>query len=233
MIMSTSISTTAFLTQKHRGPNPGIIAVVYVFLFMLSLIIVGIMTKGAGFPRPFDAWEKSQDVFVRFASVMQLNALLQFGAAIPLGLFTAAVTSRLTFLGINVTGVNIALFGGITSSLLMMFSGMSTWILSQPGVAADLNVLHAVQLFGFITGGSGFVVAFGLLLAGVSVPCLFGKLTPKWLAVYGIVLAAFAELSVFSLIYFPAFFLLPLVRYGSFIWIIGIGFTLIKKWKTA
>jgi hypothetical protein len=215
-------------SATHRGPHPGMLAVVHVVLFMTSIVLLGVVTNGQGFPTPFESLEKSQETLQKFASVISLNAFLQFGAAIPLGIFTAAVTSRLSFLGVNVTGVTIALFGGISASLLMIISGLCAWILSQAGVANDINVMHAIQLFGFSTGGVAHVVVLGLLRAGVSVPCLFGKLTPKWIAWLGIILAVVAELSSFSLIFYPATFLLPIAHFGSYIWLISTGFTLTK-----
>jgi hypothetical protein len=173
--------------------------------------------------------DKVQQTLQQFPYAIRINAFFQLACAIPLGLFAAAVTSRLRFLGVNVTGVSIAFFGGIAASLLFMLSGLCSWVLSQPGMAGDLNVMHAVQLLGFGCGGVGNIAALGLLMAGISVPCLFGRYTPKWLAWLGIILAGLAELSTLSLIIPQAVWLLPVVRFPSCIWMIGTGFTLLKK----
>jgi hypothetical protein len=58
---------------------------------------------------------------------------------------------------------------------------------------------------------------------------LFGNYTPKWVAIVGLVLAAIAELSSFSLLFYPINFLLPIARFGSYIWMIVTGFTLVKN----
>ncbi|AYB32070.1 hypothetical protein [Chryseolinea soli] len=215
--------------EKHRGPHPGIIAIIYVCLFIVSLILFGILSQGSGFPRPFASPEQAQQIFRQFPDAIRFNALFQFGAAIPLGLFTAAVTSRLRFLGVTATGVNIAQFGGIAASLLITFSSLCSWLLSQPGVANDLPVMHALQLFGFATGGVAHITALGLLLAGISVPCLLGGYTPKWVAWLGLILAGIAELSTLSLVIEQAGYLLPVVRFGAYIWMISTGFTLAKN----
>jgi hypothetical protein len=215
--------------NRHRGPHPGIIAFIYVSLFIASLVAFGVLSHGAVFPRPLGSLEKAQEVYLQFPDAIRLNALLQFGSAIPLGLFTAAVTSRLKFLGVNVTGVSIALFGGITASLFVSISSICGWILSQPGIADKLNLMHALQLLGFATGGVAHIVALGLLMAGISVPCLFGKYTPKWIAWMGLILAGIAELSTLSLVIPALGYLLPVARFGSYIWMIGTGLTLIKK----
>jgi hypothetical protein len=222
-------SNAPFPYDRHRGPHPGIIALIYVILFIASLASFAILTHGSGFPMPFGPLAKAQHIYQQFPDAIRVNALLQFGAAIPLGLFTASATSRLNFLGVNATGISIALFGGITASLLITVSSLCSWILSQPGIVNDLSVMHAVQLFGFASGGVAHVVALGLLMAGISVPGLLGKLIPKWVAWLGLILAGIAELSTLSLVINQFTYLLPIVRFGSYIWLIGTGFTLIKK----
>jgi hypothetical protein len=189
--------------MKHHGPHPGILAIIYTLLFILGLVSYSV-----------DA--------VRF------NALFQFGAAIPLGLFTAAVTSRLSFLGVNATGVSIALYGGIAASILLILSGIVTWVLSQPGIAGDLPMMHALRLLGFGCGGVAYIVTFGLLMAGISVPCLFGGYTPRWLAWMGVILAGLAALSTLSMVIPQLSLLLPIVRFPGCIWMIGTGFTMRK-----
>lgn len=213
----------------HHGPQPGIVAIVHVTLFMTSLILLGVLTKGAGFPTPYGDLQKAQASTLQFANSLRITAFLQFGAAIPLGIFTAAVTSRLNFLGVNVSGVSIALFGGVAASIFLTLSSLCSWILSQAGVATDIHVMHVIQFIGFATGGNAHVAALGLLMAGISIPCLFGRYTPKWVAILGLGLAIFAELSTFGLIFYPAEFFLPIARFGFYIWMIATGFTLAKS----
>jgi hypothetical protein len=227
-IYAMTVSTIQLPYNKHRGPNPGILAIIHVSLFLSSLLLLGILSKGAGFPNPFKPLQESQQQMRAFADIIRYTALLQFGAAIPLGLFTAAVTSRLSYLGVNVTGVSIALFGGITASAMMIISSLCSWILVQPGVVDDVSTMHAVQLFGFATGGVAHVVVLGLLMAGISVPCLLGNYTPKWVAWMGLILAGIAEVSTLSLIVPPLMLLLPIARFGSYIWLIAVGFSLAK-----
>ncbi|GGB12778.1 hypothetical protein [Puia dinghuensis] len=190
--------------KKHHGPHPGIVAIVYSLLLALTVISYNI--PGA----------------------TRINALFQFGAAIPVGIFTAAVTSRLHFLGVNVTGVSIALYGGIAASVLLILSGLSTWASTQPDIANDTPVVHALQHLGFGCGGYAFIVMLGLMMAGISVPSLFGHYNPRWLVWLGLVLAGFAELSTLGLIVPQLVWLLPVVRIPSVIWMIGTGFTLRK-----
>lgn len=215
-------------SKIHHGPHPGIVAIVYTLLFIAGIAVSIIMTHGAPFPLPYGPLEISQKYYQQFANAVNINSFLLFGSAIPLGIYTAAVTSRLKFLGVNVTGVSIALFGGIASSVFLAISGLSAWVLSQPGIADNLNTMHAVQLLGFAAGGVAHIVTLGLLIAGVSVTSLFGGYIPKWLAGAGLVLAAISELSALSLI-FPQLSLLLPVRFPVFLWMIGAGFTMTKR----
>src|SRR5215475_2308546 len=213
----------------HRGPALGALGVVFVSLFAASLVVTGVMTGGAHFPTPYEPVALAQDYFSRYANVIRIAAFLQFGAAIPLGLFTATVTSRLKFLGIRVAGVDIALFGGFAASIFLALSAGAGWVLSQPGMATEASALRAIQLLGFVTGGPGHVVTLGLLLAGVSVPSAFAKLIPRWLVWLGLIVAAICELSALSLVFPKAGILLPLGRFPAFIWLIGAGFTMPKS----
>ncbi|NML21624.1 hypothetical protein HHL16_12105 [Pseudoflavitalea sp. G-6-1-2] len=216
------------VVNKHKGPNPGITAVVYVALFALSLIAYFAMSNGTGYPIVFGSPEENQRIFLQYGDALRINAFLQFGSAIPLGLFTATVCNRLDFLDIKVAGISIAFFGGMAASLFMALNGLSTWVLTQPGVADNKDILHAFQLFGFATGGVAHIAGLGLLMAGIAVPCLLLRLTPRWVAWLGLLLAVVSELSVLSFIFFPFSYLLPVARFGSFIWMICTGFTLTK-----
>ncbi|HEY2712763.1 MAG TPA: hypothetical protein VGI60_09640 [Chthoniobacterales bacterium] len=66
----------------------------------------------------------------------------------------------------------------------------------------------------------------GLLIAGLTVPAAMMKLLPKWLVVFGFVLAAIGEPSALELIIPQALFLIPLTRFPAFVWLIAAGFAL-------
>jgi len=224
-------------TAKHQGPNPGILATVYTFLFNAGLYFVisfrapeHLAASGAAmrpyFPGP---WESAQTIVLYFQShpsAILMCAFLQFGAAIPLGLFTATMVSRLQFLGIRAAGVYIALFGGLMAAFNIATSALVLWVMSYPGIAQEAGVLRALYYTVFSVGGVGFSVPMGLLIAGLSVPGLIMKLLPKWLAVSGLVIAVVGELSVLSLVVPKLLFLIPLTRFPSFVWLIFAGFKL-------
>jgi hypothetical protein len=219
---------------KHHGPHPGILAIIYFALLAASLIVFNVLSHGAAYPRPFGSLQEIRQTYLQYPLAVKWSAVLQMGSAIPLGLLTAALTSRLHFLGVNVTGVSIALFGGLATSILLLFSGLCAWVLSQPGiVTGDLSVMHTLQLLAFGSGGMLFGVTLGLFMAGISVPCLFGGYAPRWLAWLGLILAGIGELSFLGFVFPPFYLLLPLVRFPSIVWMVGVGFTMAKSLNIA
>ena len=212
----------------HASPPPGMLAVIFVVLFAASIGVNFMMTHGAAYPTPYKPLGELQAYYIRFPEVMRIVSFLQFGASIPLGLFTATMVSRLLFHRINVAGVHIALFGGVAASIFLGVSSLATWTLSQPGVAGETGSMRVASLLAFATGGFGHTVTLGLLLAGVSVPSLAFGLMPRWVCWYGLVVAAIAVSSVIAMVAAPASVLLPLGRFPALIWLIAAGFTMPK-----
>jgi hypothetical protein len=210
----------------HRGPPLGPLAVACVGLFVGSFVVMALLTGGAAYPTPYDPPEAARAFFGPYADALQIVAFLQFGSAIPLGLFTATIVSRLRFLGLNVAGVSIALFGGFAAALMLAISALVSWTLAQPGIADDPGGLRILQLLTFAFGGPGHVVPLGLLLAGVSVPAAFARLLPRWLVWFGLIVAVIAELSWLSLIAPVAGPLLPIARFPALLWLTIAGFML-------
>lgn len=107
-----------------------------------------------------------------------------------------------------------------------MFSGCVTWLLSRPEITSDVTLAHALAFLAFITGGVGFVVGIGLLVAGIAVPSLILRFMPRWLAWTGLVIAGLSELSFQSMAIEPLQFLLPIGRSGGLLWLVAAGFLL-------
>ncbi len=69
---------------RHRGPSLLLVAIVYVALFLASVVIPMGLANGAHFPSPFDPAAASARYFDEHAAPVRLGAFLQFGSAIPL-----------------------------------------------------------------------------------------------------------------------------------------------------
>ncbi len=210
----------------HRGPSLLALGAVFTALFMASLIATAALAGGAHFPSPFQPELLSASYFAGHAWAVRAGAFLQFGAAVPLGIFTATAASRLRFLRVEAAGAFIGLFGGVAASLMLALSALTQWTLSQAGVTESASLVHALHLLAFATGGPGYVVPAGLLVAGVSVSGGLTRLLPRWLLWFGLVVAGLSELSALSLVLPAALYLLPLARFSGFAWMICAGATL-------
>jgi hypothetical protein len=212
--------------HRHLAPHPGAVAVVFTVLFLAGLVPVTLLMGDTHFPSPLQPAGEIVAYFRDHPIKVGVCAFLQFGSAITLGIYTAAMTSRLRFLGVRVAGVDIALFGGFGAALLTMVSALVQWVLARPGIATDGTLTQALHYLIFATGGPGYSVPLGLLCAGISVPALMLRLLPRWVAILGLALGAIGELSALSLIIPQALFLIPLTRFPAFVWLIVAGFKL-------
>jgi len=108
-------------TVRHRGPHLGALAIVYAVLFNAGLYPVTIFADKIHFPGPWEKGDVIVSYFQTHPSPVLICLFLQFGALVPLGIFTASVVSRLHFLGVRAAGPYIALFGGFA----VVFNGMA------------------------------------------------------------------------------------------------------------
>ena len=216
----------SIVLDRHPGPPAGVLATVFAILFLAGLYPV---TYFAGLPYFPGPWETADHIAIYFEtrpSAALACAFFHFGAAIPLGLLTATLVSRLRFLGVRAAGASIALFGGFLTAFDMVASASVLWVMAHPGIARDRTLTQALFYLQYALGGPGFSVPFGLLMAGVSIPAAFLKLLPKWVIGLGLVLALAGELSWLNLVLPGALFLIPLTRFPGFFWLILTGFRL-------
>jgi hypothetical protein len=216
-------SRTRPVPHRHASPPLWLVATAYAALFLAGLYPVTAFGGRPYFPGPWESAESITAFFQARPGAVRLCAVLQFGAAIPLGIFAASIVSRLQFLGSRAAGVAIAFFGGITTAVTMMAAAIVLWVMSQPGIADNRSVLLTLYWLDLGFGGPGFSVPFGILAAGVTIPAAFMKLIPRWIAILGIAVAVCGELSWLYLIFPRALPLVPLTRFPGFVWIIAVG----------
>lgn len=109
---------------------------------------------------------------------------------------------------------------------MIMTNACVLWTMTQPEIAHDVVVTLALYRFAFGLGGPGYSASLGLLMAGISVPVLFRRLAPRWIPIFGLVLALVGELSWLNIEFPQALLLIPLTRFPGFIWMIAMGFAL-------
>lgn len=225
----TATTYPAFPRAISRGPHSGVVAIVATLLFCVSVALFE-SVHGLHFPYPGDTTATMTNYFSKAAARVQLGAFLQCGSAIALGIVTMAATNRMKSLGACGIGIRIASFGGAVAALLSLLEAGVIWILAQPGITnlstPGAEGVRALYLFAFMLDGPAYAGSLGLLLAGLSVAGLMGRVLPRWLAWAGLVIATFGELSFLCMLH-PAFgMLIPMTRFPGYLWLITAGFLL-------
>src|SRR5262245_50175794 len=88
-------------SQVHRSPPLILLAAVHIGLVVGSIAMQSRMS-GLPYPTPYDSIQQLQRYYTQFPDVMRIGSFLQFGASIPLGLFSVVIVSRLLFHDVRV-----------------------------------------------------------------------------------------------------------------------------------
>jgi hypothetical protein len=197
-------------------------AIAYAVLTVAGAVIPAAMA-GSG---PWTSDHALLNFFQHHGSAAHASAFFLLGSAIPLAVWTAVATTRLRTIGLDVPGRIIAQVGGTIASAMLALSGLATLSITRPHVAESSAAIRALYGVVFAAGGPGFVVFSGLLVAGISIAGLLGRVLPRPLAWFGILIAVLSELASLSAAFGGADFLLPIGRFGGLVWLIGVGLTL-------
>jgi hypothetical protein len=206
--------------RRQGGPPPLIPALVYGALLIAAVALL------AGAPHPGTpaasalAWDRAH------TGVLHAAALVVFGAAVPLAIWTATIYRRLRTLGVTAPGAVIGLSGGLLASASLALSGLVIWTLAETAPSISPALAQVLMDLSFAAGAAGFAVPSALLLAGVAVPSLILRLIPPWLAWTGLVIAAVGAVSTFTLVTSALDATLPIARFGGLAWIIAASLLL-------
>jgi hypothetical protein len=222
----TTTTTTADQRLTQAAPPLPPIAIATVALFMASLVLPAILSGGATYPSPYIGAAPVVDYFRAHPGPVMLTALLQFAASLPLAIYAATASVRLNRLGVRAPGPTIGLVGGVLASTSMALSSLLTWALTRPDVLDHPELIRLLHDLAFITGGPGFIVPSGLLIAGIAVPGLLASLLPRWLAWSGLVIAGLAMIATLTVAIPELSILLPIVRFPTLAWIVLVAFLL-------
>lgn len=207
--------------QRHLGPNLLVLTVVYA-----GLLIAGGSRLNAAFAIPHDSAEKAVAYLAKYGWTIQLGSFFELLSSIPLGLFIATAVSRLRFLGASAAGESIAFLGGVGATVMLMLSALANWSLTRPGIAEAGGAVQALRSISFSSAGPAFVILLGFFIAGVSLTGGCYQLMPRWLMWLGIVVAVACELATLTVLNFKAGYFIPVGRFISILWMIGVSLKL-------
>ena len=223
-------------TEYQAGPHPGILATIYVVLFLAGLVVVSRFVTNPAFPAPDAGPHAIVAYFQQNPFPVRSSAFLSFGAAIALAILVASVISRLRFLSIRATWVNIALVVGLVTACDQIGSHLCEWALTWPGISQNTSLTLAFYYLLYAFGGPGFSVPMGLFVGSVALVARKWSLLPKWMVWCGLIIATIGILSWLNLLLpnsplLPLF--IPLTRFPAFAWLIATGFMLPKVFPRA
>jgi len=220
-IMVESQTKQKILSERHIGPNLLLLTVMY-----LGLLIAGGAKLSAAMAIPHDSVEKAVAYITKYGWTIQLGSFFELLSAIPLGIFIATTISRLRFLGIRTTGEPIAFLGGTGAIMMLVLSALTNWSLTRPGIAEAAGAAAALRAVSFAAAGPGFAVLLGFFVAGVSLAGGLHQSLPRWLMWFGIVIGTACELAAFTVLNFKAGYFIPVGRFVSILWMIGVSLAL-------
>jgi hypothetical protein len=206
--------------RRQGGPPPLVPALVYGALLIAAVALL------AGAPHPGDPAASALTWYRAHTGVLHAAALVIFGAAAPLAIWTATIYRRLRTLGVTAPGAVIGLSGGLLASASLALSGLVTWTLAETAPSVGPALAQVLMDLSFAAGAAGFVVPLALLLAGVAVPSLILRLIPAPVAWAGLAVAAVGALSTFTLVTPALDATLPIGRFGGLAWIIAASLLL-------
>jgi hypothetical protein len=217
--------------DHHPGPNLGVVATIYVVLFLAGLSFVTVFVTNPSFPPPDAGITRIVMYFQMRPEQVRISAFLSFGSIIVLGVFVAGLVSRFRFLGMRSAWVDITLWAGFVTAVDQGLSHLCEWALTWPGIAQNTPTTLAIYSLLYGAGGPGFSVPMGLFVGSISIVGGGRKLLPKWLVWSGFVIGMIGIVSWLNFL-LPTFSTLPatipLTRFPSFVWLIATGFALPK-----
>jgi hypothetical protein len=208
--------------RRQQGGPPLVLLSALCLGLLFGGIAIGVALGGV-MPLPYGpatavaAYVRAQPVAV------QVIATAAFASSVPLAIYAATASTRLRQLGVTAPGATIALTGGTLAAGALGLTGLLAWTLSRPEVSADAALVRAVYFLVFLVGGTGHIVALGLLVAGMAVPGLIVGLMPRPVAWLGLAIAALAELTTLVLVWPELGAILPVARVLALAWLVVAG----------
>jgi hypothetical protein len=115
---------------------------------------------------------------------------------------------------------------GVGAITMLVLAALTNWSLTRPGIPEADGAAAALRAISFAAAGPGFAVLLGFFIAGVSLAAGLQKSLPRWLMWFGIVIGIVCELAAFTVLNFKAGYFIPVGRFVSIVWMVGVSLTL-------
>jgi hypothetical protein len=195
-------------------------AVTFAGLFLIGL--VGFTLAGlASYPSPLTATTEEIERYFRDGrDAVRVNALVQLAATVPLVVYGALAATRLRATGDRTAAPVVVAASATLSGACLALSAVTQWAMSRPHTLENGGtLLRALQDLAFAAGGPAHVLFLGVLVAGV---CLAARPRhlPTWITGLGAAAATLSGLSVLTLVFDRAAWVLPVARFPTFVWLL-------------
>ncbi len=104
----------------------------------------------------------------------------------------------------------MAFGSGTLAAVFLLLSVCLSIGLVPVAAGGNLGLVDTLRELGFLAGGPVHIPLLGLFTGVASIAALRGEALPRWISWIGISAATLSLLSLTSLLWFPATFLLPL-----------------------
>ncbi|MFC4908986.1 hypothetical protein [Actinomadura gamaensis] len=217
--MTTASHPAVPAAPRRRHPQLGPPLLVPVLVYVA--LTIAYVAVNASTPQPTASGADVLRHDLDHAPQIKVGAFLLVASATPLAVSAAVLSRRLRALGITAPGGAITLIGGALAASALALSGMFAWTGARLASDASPALARALADLSFATGGPGFSATCALLIAGVSVPGLLGRLLPRPVAVLGLAIAVVGALSSLTFAVYGFTYLVPVVRFGGTLWLIA------------
>lgn len=207
-----------------------ILAGIPVVMAFLAGMAASLAIGDGAYPSPFTEQDTILDWLANNADAARIMSLTQLISALALLVFGSRLAESLRRRGTD-THAAIVQSAGVLSAAMLAVSALLEWVAVRPDVLASGSAARLVHDLSFLTGGPAHVAALGLMIGAASIG-LSGAI-PRWLTVFGAILGAIGILSVASLMSESAAYLLPIARFGGFVWIVASTLVLLKRDRPA
>ncbi len=140
----TQPAQTPQTAKLPAGPHLGLMASIYVGLFIVGLIAVSAFVTSPSFPSPNAAPKTIVSYFQLHPMPVRVSAFLSFGGIFALLIFVGEVASRFRFLGLRSAWVDIALLMGLMTAVDQAVSHLCEWVLTWSGVTHSAPITLAL-----------------------------------------------------------------------------------------